>query len=335
MRERPVMNSLSSATAPGEPHWRRCLPARATTSRSGARLRTLPPSSPGTRVNAKFLPGFRIPESVRIAGPDSGPPGLPSWPSPPTRPSDMRPKLTQEHIEAVNAVVSVAKGHRKRDAQAPHRDRFRTPCARADCGAVRPQPRRGGLTRSARDRRHRFTGRRFSCLVQTVFSTERFRVYTSPDAVGVELCGALKNVIAIAAGICDGAGFGDNAKAALITRGLVEFARLGEAMGAKRSTFAGLAGMGDLITTCFSPFGRNLAVGRAIGRGEKLSAILKRMEQVAEGVPTTRSARSLSDKFKVEMPISEEVYRVLFEDKSPKRGLNDLMHRGLKPEEDQ
>jgi glycerol-3-phosphate dehydrogenase (NAD(P)+) len=170
--------------------------------------------------------------------------------------------------------------------------------------------------------------------VQKVFSTDRFRVYTSLDCVGVELAGALKNVIAIAAGICDGAGFGDNAKAALITRGLVEIARLGEIMGAKRSTFAGLAGMGDLITTCFSPFGRNLAVGRAIGKGKKLADILKDMEQVAEGVPTTRSAKALRDKYQVEMPITEEVFRVLFEDKSPTRGLNDLMQRDLKPEED-
>ena len=150
----------------------------------------------------------------------------------------------------------------------------------------------------------------------------------------MELAGALKNVIAIAAGICDGLRFGDNSKAALITRGLVEIGRLGEVMGARRSTFAGLAGMGDLITTCFSPFGRNLAVGQAIGRGEKLADILARMEQVAEGVATTRSARALASLHHIEMPITEEVHRMLFEDKPPKQAVSDLMQRDLRPEED-
>lgn len=171
--------------------------------------------------------------------------------------------------------------------------------------------------------------------IQQTFSTQRFRVYTSTDALGVELAGALKNVIAVAAGICDGLGFGDNSKAALLTRGLVEMARLGEARGAQRVTFSGLAGMGDLITTCFSPFGRNLAVGRALGAGEQLEDVLERMAPVvAEGVPTTRSVRQLAGRLDVEMPITEEVHRILFDGKSPLDGVSDLMQRELKPEQD-
>ncbi|MBI2560103.1 MAG: NAD(P)H-dependent glycerol-3-phosphate dehydrogenase, partial [Planctomycetes bacterium] len=150
--------------------------------------------------------------------------------------------------------------------------------------------------------------------------------------IGVELGAALKNVIAIAAGICDGLGFGDNSKAALITRGLAEITRLGIAMGAKKSTFSGLTGLGDLITTCVSPYGRNRFVGEQIGKGRKLKEILSEMEQVAEGVLTTKSVCALADKYKVEMPITSEVYKTLFEDKSPLQAVNDLMMRTPKSE---
>src|SRR5205085_9394139 len=132
--------------------------------------------------------------------------------------------------------------------------------------------------------------------VQQRFNTERFRVYTNLDMVGVELAGALKNVIAIAAGICDGLGFGDNTKAALLTRGLAEMARFGGALGAESQTFWGLAGMGDLITTCFSPHGRNRAVGYRLGRGEKPAAILSGMDMVAEGVFTTRAVHERGER---------------------------------------
>ncbi|MBI1853002.1 MAG: NAD(P)-dependent glycerol-3-phosphate dehydrogenase [Planctomycetes bacterium] len=169
---------------------------------------------------------------------------------------------------------------------------------------------------------------------QQAFMADRFRVYTHDDLVGIELGGALKNVIALAAGICDGLGFGDNAKAALLTRGIVEIARLGAALGARKGTFHGLSGMGDLITTCISPHGRNRSVGIAIGRGQSLEGILAGMEMVAEGVFTTRAARTLSKRYGVEMPITEEVYRVLFKRKSPARAVRDLMKRGRKPESD-
>ncbi len=164
-------------------------------------------------------------------------------------------------------------------------------------------------------------------LVQDTFATARFRVYTNADIIGVELGAAVKNVVAIAAGVVDGLGLGDNAKSALITRGLAEIARLGVAMGAEARTFSGLAGLGDLITTCISPHGRNRAVGMAVGRGKKLKAVLDGMEMVAEGVMTTKSVCALADRYDVDMPITREVYRVLFEDKSPQQAVADLMVR--------
>jgi glycerol-3-phosphate dehydrogenase (NAD(P)+) len=168
--------------------------------------------------------------------------------------------------------------------------------------------------------------------VQDVFSTNWFRVYTNNDVIGVELAGATKNIIAIAAGIVDGLSAGNNAKAALVTRGLVEITRLGVAMGADEATFFGLAGLGDLITTCVSPEGRNRSVGEQIGKGRKLNDILQHMDSVAEGVPTTKSVHELSRRLNVEMPITEAVYSVLFEDKDVLHALSDLMSRDPKPE---
>ncbi|HEY7090019.1 MAG TPA: NAD(P)H-dependent glycerol-3-phosphate dehydrogenase [Tepidisphaeraceae bacterium] len=168
--------------------------------------------------------------------------------------------------------------------------------------------------------------------VQELFTTQWFRVYTNPDVIGVELAGATKNVIAIAAGILDGLAAGNNAKAALVTRGLVEITRLGVAMGAQEATFHGLAGMGDLVTTCVSPEGRNRTVGEQLGRGRKLDDILGAMDSVAEGVATTKSVRELARRLKVEMPITEAVYSVLFEKKDVLHALSDLMSRELKPE---
>lgn len=168
--------------------------------------------------------------------------------------------------------------------------------------------------------------------VQDLLNTGRFRVYTNPDSVGVELAGALKNILGVAAGICEGLGFGDNAKAALLTRGLVEIARFGEGLGALGSTFSGLAGLGDVVTTCYSPFGRNRAVGLRIGRGERLEAVQASMPNVAEGVYTTRSVHDQARERGVEMPITDEVYQILFENKPPMAALTDLMLRPPKDE---
>lgn len=163
--------------------------------------------------------------------------------------------------------------------------------------------------------------------IQDLFRNERFRVYTNLDVIGVELGGALKNVIGLAAGICDGLGFGDNAKSALLTRGLVEMARFGVALGGEQQTFFGLAGLGDLITTCTSPHGRNRHVGFLLGQGRTLADILASMKKVAEGVNTTRSVHRRAERMGIDMPITSEVYRVLYEDKDPATAVRDLMLR--------
>ncbi len=168
--------------------------------------------------------------------------------------------------------------------------------------------------------------------LQGVFMTERFRVYTNEDLIGIELGGSLKNVIAIACGISDGLGFGTNAKAALLSRGLAEISRLGHAMGGKVSTFSGLSGLGDLVTTCNSVNSRNRYVGEQIGKGKTLAQIQSHMQMVAEGVLTAKSVYELSRKYKVEMPIVREVYNVLYKNKSPLKAVQDLMTRQSKEE---
>jgi glycerol-3-phosphate dehydrogenase (NAD(P)+) len=168
--------------------------------------------------------------------------------------------------------------------------------------------------------------------VQQAFMNPYFRVYTNSDIIGVELGGSLKNVIAIAAGICDGMGLGDNSKGALLSRGLAEIVRLGEKLGAKRETFAGLSGLGDLVTTCISKFSRNRYVGEQIGRGRYLKEIESQMAMVAEGIKTARSAYQLSLVHQVEMPITQQVYQVLFENKKPEEAITDLMTRDPKSE---
>jgi len=168
--------------------------------------------------------------------------------------------------------------------------------------------------------------------IQSAFITSYFRTYSSTDVLGVELGGAFKNVIAIGAGIIDGLKFGDNTKAAIMTRGVAEISRLGIAMGAQPETFAGLSGMGDLIVTCMSKHSRNRFVGEQIGTGKKLKQVLKEMTMVAEGVMTSKSASQLAKKMKVDTPITNEVYNILFKDKDPLKATTDLMTRAMKME---
>lgn len=172
----------------------------------------------------------------------------------------------------------------------------------------------------------------FTLLLQRLFSTSWLRIYTNPDLLGVELAGAIKNVIAIAAGIVDGLQAGYNAKSALLARGLAEITRLGVAMGAGHDTFFGLAGIGDLATTCFSPEGRNRSCGEALGRGEKLDAYLARTPFVVEGVATTKSVMDLARKYRVDMPIAAAVHAVLFERLDPIEAISRLMSREPKAE---
>jgi len=171
--------------------------------------------------------------------------------------------------------------------------------------------------------------------VQEMLMTPYFRVYTNPDLVGVELGGALKNVIAIGAGIVEGLGLGDNSKAALVTRGLAEMIRLGRAMGAQARTFSGLSGLGDLYATCSSLHSRNRAVGYKLGQGMRFGEIAAGMRTVAEGVNTTRAAAELSRKIGVEMPITAEIYRILFEGKLPRKAVEELMLREKKAEDEE
>lgn len=172
----------------------------------------------------------------------------------------------------------------------------------------------------------------FAQRVQQAFGRPYFRVYTNTDVIGTELAGATKNVIAIAAGILDGLGAGDNAKAALLTRGLVEITRLGLAMGAKAETFTGLAGMGDLVTTCISPVGRNRSFGEAIGKGKTVAETLAAAKSVVEGVATTVSVVELATRHNVEMPITQGVHDVLFKNVAPAAAIAALMSRPLKRE---
>lgn len=169
-------------------------------------------------------------------------------------------------------------------------------------------------------------------LIQAAFTTSYFRVYSSTDIIGVELGGALKNIIAIGAGIVDGAQFGDNTKAAIMTRGIAEISRLGIALGAEPKTFSGLSGMGDVIVTCMSQHSRNRYVGEKIGAGNKLKDVLNSMEMIAEGVETTKSVYELAAKNHVEVPIVDAVYGILFQNKDPQKITYDLMTRGMKAE---
>lgn len=174
---------------------------------------------------------------------------------------------------------------------------------------------------------------RIAALVQAGFSTEYFRVYTSRDPLGVELAGAVKNVIALAAGICDGIGAGDNAKASLLTRGLVEITRLGVALGASADTFRGLVGVGDLFTTCVSKVGRNRSAGERIGRGDTAEEVVASTKSVIEGIPTTKSVLEIASRHQVELPIMSAVGAVLFEGVRPADAIETLMTRPLRGEQ--
>jgi glycerol-3-phosphate dehydrogenase (NAD(P)+) len=169
--------------------------------------------------------------------------------------------------------------------------------------------------------------------IQDLFDVPWLRIYTHGDPLGVELAGALKNVIAVAAGICDGMKLGDNAKSAMLARGLAEIARLGVAMGAQLETFFGIAGVGDLATTCFSPYGRNRTCGERLGKGEKLDEITSSMGSVVEGVPTTKAVKVLSEQYDVDMPIAATMHEVLFGGLEIQDAIVALMSRDLRAEQ--
>lgn len=286
------------------------------------------------RENRRFLPGVRLPPSIRW----EGDPGAALEKARlvvmaiPTQFARGSLNRFRGLIPRTVPIVSVAKGIEKKTLALPTgivHEVLETRRTAVLSGPSHAEEVARGLpatvvcaARSARLAR----------LVQGAFHGGSLRVYTSRDVAGVELAGALKNVIALGGGICDGLGLGDNAKAALVTRGLAEIARLGIACGARRETFFGLAGVGDLLTTCYSPYGRNRAVGIRLGRGESLKKILASMEQVAEGVWTTVAAHTMSRKRGIEMPVVNEMYAILYRGKPPREAVRDLMGRAPRAE---
>lgn len=288
------------------------------------------------RVNAKYLPGAKFPDNLKLTGNlkkavDFGDYIVISSPS-----HVVRAVCSQfaGHIKSSQLIINVAKGIENDTLKRMSEVIQETLSVGADRVATLYGPShaeevsQGIATAVVSASSSIKTARK----IRELFRTPNFRVYSSNDIIGVELGGSLKNVIAIAAGICDGAGFGDNTKAALLTRGMVEMTRLGVTMGARQETFAGLSGIGDLIVTCMSRHSRNRYVGEQIGKGRKLEEVLSEMVMVAEGVKTTRSVHQLMKKFNVEMPISEQVYKVLFEGKPAIKAVRDLMSRDPKEE---
>ena len=288
------------------------------------------------RENTHYLPGFKLPDNVRFFGDDKGlfeDAGL-IVAAVPTQ--YIRPALQRlaRHAPAGVPVLSVAKGieisslHRPSEVIAEFLGR--RPIAALSGPSIAAELARrlpATMVVAGAD-----NSNEFARWVQELFTTSYLRVYRNEDLLGVELAGALKNVIAVAAGILDGMGMGNNAKAALLTRGLVEITRLGVAMGAQPETFAGLAGMGDLVTTCVSPEGRNRTFGQRVGQGEAPQVVLASMVGVVEGVPTCESVVRLAKARGIEMPIAESLHGVLFEGRDPKSQLAGLMARELKAE---
>jgi len=286
------------------------------------------------RENVRFLPGVTLPEEVQVtASPEKALGGVELvFFAIPSRYLRRSLRRVRRAVDPGLPVVSCTKGLEYRTLKRP--SQIAVEVLRATRVAVLSGPchaeevARGLPATVVVASRSRQLAR----TVQQVLSGPTFRVYTSRDVVGVEYAAAVKQIVAVAAGICDGLGLGDNAKAALMTRGMVEMARLGVALGAQRKTFAGLAGIGDLITTCTSRHGRNRAVGEQIGRGRSLEEVVGKMEMVAEGVDASRAVRRLARKLGVEMPIGEQVYQVLYRGKDPLQAVTDLMLRRPKSE---
>jgi len=293
-----------------------------------------------TRENRKYLEGYRIPDAVRLTARcedafDGAELIVNAIPTQYIRPSWQR---LAEHAPAGLPVASVAKGVETdtllrptqiiADVLADDLDRPARPLAAISGPTVAHELARclPATVSAASD------DEAFSKRLQETFTTHWFRVYTNTDLLGVELAGATKNVIALAAGILDGLQAGNNAKSALLARGLAEITRLGTAMGARAETFFGLTGVGDLATTCFSPTGRNRTCGELLGKGRKLDDVLKEITGVVEGVPTARAVTKLAGKYRVEMPITEAVAKVLFDGLDPIEAISMLMSREPKAE---
>jgi len=287
-----------------------------------------------TRINSKFLPGITIPGNVKITSNiqlamDFGECIVLAVPSQYLK--NVLKKI--KNIDIQNKIfLSVVKGidvtSLQRMSQLIHGQLGDVPLAVLSGPTI------------AREVAHQIPStaviaaknRTLTRVLQKVFNSPEFRIYTNTDIIGVEWGGSLKNIIAIACGVCDGLGFGTNAKAAILSRGLAEMSRLGVALGAKKKTFAGLTGLGDLVTTCFSPNSRNRHVGQQLGQGKPIKEILATMNMVAEGVPTVKAVIKLSRKRAISMPISQEVYNIIYRNKKPLKAVKDLMRRKPKSE---
>jgi glycerol-3-phosphate dehydrogenase (NAD(P)+) len=287
-----------------------------------------------TRHNQKFLPGIKIPPGIKITSDikDAGRDKEIIVLAVPSQYTRVTLKKIAGNFAKKTIFLSVTKGIEIGSSQRM------SEIVRAELGQVKFAVLSGPTIASEVAKEIPTTAvvasgdKQIRKMIQEVFSTKRFRVYTNPDVTGVELGGSLKNVIAIACGVSDGLGFGTNTKAAILTRGLAEISRLGKAMGARKETFSGISGLGDLVTTCISKQSRNRSVGELIGKGKKLKEIFRHMQMVAEGVPTAKSAYALSLKHKIDMPITKEVYHLLYKNKSPAQAVNDLMTRKSKEE---
>ena len=287
-----------------------------------------------TRENQAFLPGVKVPEAITVTLDDAAALRgaelvVLAVPSHGMRPTCVRLK---PFLPAGAALVHVAKGIENDTGKRMSEVITETLGARALAVLSGPshaeEVARGvpsAVVIASADAA-------LAAMAQDVFMNERFRIYTHDDVTGVELGGALKNVIALAAGVCDGIGFGDNTKAALCTRGLAEMSRLGVALGARRETFFGLSGLGDLIVTAFSRYSRNRAFGERIGRGETAQQILGSIKSVAEGVKTAKSVQQVAHRAGVETPIAAEVYATIYGGKSPGEAVRHLMAREARPE---
>ena len=292
-----------------------------------------------TRQNRRFLPGVTLGEGIEIGADDEWALARAHWAISAVPTQFIRGvwRRLEPFCPAAMPICSVAKGIENQTLLRPtqvlrdvldHSADSPRPLAVLSGPSIAPEVARrkpASVTVAA-------TETDFALRIQRRISRPYFRVYTNLDAVGVEVAGATKNVIAIAAGILDGLSAGDNAKAALVTRGLAEIARLAEAMGGRNETFAGLAGVGDLVTTCISPVGRNRSFGQAIGEGKTLAQAAASLEGVVEGIATTQSVLQLSERMGVDMPITRAVHSVLFEGVAPPDAIASLMSRPLKAE---
>lgn len=287
------------------------------------------------RVNTKFLPGIKIPKGIEFTADLQAAVtdkqiiviAVPS--------QYLRSVLKQinRHICLQEAIyLSVTKGIEvgslKRMSEVVHEELGNIKCAVLS-GPTIAREVASGIPTAAVIASHDAQARKY---LQGIFMSDKFRIYTNDDVIGVELGGSLKNVIAIACGISDGLGFGTNTKAALLARGLAEISRLGVAMNARLATFSGISGLGDLVTTCISMHSRNRFVGEQIGKNKSLGQIKRNMQMVAEGLPTAKSAYELSLKHKIDMPITKEVYSILYRNRSPLDAVKKLMLREKKEE---